>query len=281
MDWLPNDDAMKYFVRAILPRIRVSCPEVVLTIVGRKPFPSLTALGRNDPNIRVTGQVGDVRPYLGPEAVVIPLRIGGGTRLKVFEAVAMEKAVVSTSIGVEGLPIVNGTDVLVADEPDAFADAVVQLLQDRSRARPARPGGCGKGEGAVRVGAPWPPHSPRPVSWPEGGGRTSVNIRTRDRPMSQLRTRPMSMHSNSAFHEEARMRISVFGLGYVGCVSSACFSDHGHEVIGVDTNPLKVEIINDGRSPVVEPGVEDLIGRAVKDKRVRATTDATDARARQ
>ena len=73
------------------------------------------------------------------------------------------------------------------------------------------------------------------------------------------------------------MRISVFGLGYVGCVSSACFSDTGHEVIGVDTNPLKVEIINDGRSPVVEPGVEDLIGRAVKDRRVRATTDATDA----
>jgi GDP-mannose 6-dehydrogenase len=73
------------------------------------------------------------------------------------------------------------------------------------------------------------------------------------------------------------MRISVFGLGYVGCVSSACFSDSGHEVIGVDTNVLKVQIINDGRSPVVEPGVEDMIGRAVKDKRLRATTDATEA----
>ena len=73
------------------------------------------------------------------------------------------------------------------------------------------------------------------------------------------------------------MRISVFGLGYVGCVSSACFSDSGHEVIGVDTNALKVEIINGGRSPVVEPGVEDLIGRAVKDKQLRATTDATEA----
>ncbi|HKY73014.1 MAG TPA: UDP-glucose/GDP-mannose dehydrogenase family protein [Nitrospira sp.] len=73
------------------------------------------------------------------------------------------------------------------------------------------------------------------------------------------------------------MRISVFGLGYVGCVSSACFSDEGHEVIGVDTNGLKVQIINDGRSPVVEPGVEDLISRAVKEKRLRATTDAADA----
>ena len=73
------------------------------------------------------------------------------------------------------------------------------------------------------------------------------------------------------------MRLSVFGLGYVGCVSSACFSECGHEVIGVDTNALKVQIINEGRSPVVEPGVEDLIGRAVKDKQLRATTDATDA----
>ena len=136
MDWLPNDDAMKYFVRAILPRIRASCPQVILTIVGRKPFPSLTALSREDPNIRVTGQVDDVRPYLERAAVyVIPLRIGGGTRLKVFEAMAMEKAVVSTSIGVEGLPIVHGTDALVADEPDAFAHAVVRLLRDRAAAR--------------------------------------------------------------------------------------------------------------------------------------------------
>lgn len=73
------------------------------------------------------------------------------------------------------------------------------------------------------------------------------------------------------------MRISVFGLGYVGCVSSACFSDAGHDLIGVDTNALKVQMINDGRSPVVEPGVEDLISRAVKEQRLRATTDATDA----
>jgi glycosyltransferase involved in cell wall biosynthesis len=66
---------------------------------------------------------------------VIPLRIGGGTRLKVFEAMAMGKAIVSTSIGVEGLPIANGTEALVADEPDAFADAVIQLLRDRAFAR--------------------------------------------------------------------------------------------------------------------------------------------------
>jgi glycosyltransferase involved in cell wall biosynthesis len=66
---------------------------------------------------------------------VIPLRIGGGTRLKVFEAMAMGKSIVSTSIGVEGLPIANGTDALIADEPDAFADAVIRLLRDRAFAR--------------------------------------------------------------------------------------------------------------------------------------------------
>ena len=73
------------------------------------------------------------------------------------------------------------------------------------------------------------------------------------------------------------MKLSVFGLGYVGCVSLACFADQGDEVIGVDTNPVKVDIINEGRSPVVEPGVEDLIGRGVKEKRLRATMDPVEA----
>jgi len=73
------------------------------------------------------------------------------------------------------------------------------------------------------------------------------------------------------------MRLSVFGLGYVGCVSAACFSGAGHEVIGVDSNPLKVEVINGGRAPIVEPGVEDLIAAAVKDQRLRATTGVAPA----
>ena len=73
------------------------------------------------------------------------------------------------------------------------------------------------------------------------------------------------------------MRVSIFGLGYVGCVSAACLSEAGHEVIGVDSNPLKVEVINGGRSPIVEPGVEDLIAAAVKDQRLRATTDVASA----
>lgn len=73
------------------------------------------------------------------------------------------------------------------------------------------------------------------------------------------------------------MKISIFGLGYVGCVSAACFADKGHEVIGVDVNQVKADIINQGRCPIVEPGVEGIIEKAVKDKRLRATTDATEA----
>src|SRR5215831_4068176 len=77
--------------------------------------------------------------------------------------------------------------------------------------------------------------------------------------------------------EEGLMKLSVFGLGYVGCVSAACFSEAGHEVIGVDSNPLKVDLSSGGRSPIVEPGVEDLIAAAVKDRRLRATTDVASA----
>src|SRR5215217_4650567 len=78
-------------------------------------------------------------------------------------------------------------------------------------------------------------------------------------------------------HGGGFMKVSIFGLGYVGCVSSACLGDSGHEVIGVDMNPVKVQIINDGRSPVAEPGVDDLIGRAVKEQRLRATMDPLEA----
>lgn len=73
------------------------------------------------------------------------------------------------------------------------------------------------------------------------------------------------------------MKLSIFGLGYVGCVSAACFANDGDEVIGVDVNALKVDIINSGRSPIVEPGIEELIALAVKQGKLRATSDANDA----
>jgi polysaccharide biosynthesis protein PslH len=135
MDWLPNEDAMLFFCRETLPLIRLEEPDVTLSIVGRAPTPAVTALARQH-GVIVTGRVEDVRPYMRDAAVyVVPLRIGGGTRLKIFEAMAMAKAVVSTGVGAEGLPVTHGEHVWLADEPQTFARAVVSLLRDVDRRR--------------------------------------------------------------------------------------------------------------------------------------------------
>jgi sugar transferase (PEP-CTERM/EpsH1 system associated) len=134
MDWLPNEDAMLYFCRAVLPIIDAEEPATTVTIVGRAPTPAVRTLADDHANVRVTGRVDDVRPYMHEAAVyIVPLRIGGGTRLKIFEAMAMGKAVVSTTVGAEGLPVVDGTHVAIADRPDAFAHAVVALMRDPVR----------------------------------------------------------------------------------------------------------------------------------------------------
>jgi len=130
MDWLPNEDAIRYFTEQILPRVRQSVPNVKLTVVGRNPYPGLLELSKRDPAVIVTGRVDDVRPFMEEAAVyVVPLRIGGGTRLKIYEAMAMEKPIVSTSIGAEGLPVEDGQEIVLADTPETFADAVVKLIQ--------------------------------------------------------------------------------------------------------------------------------------------------------
>jgi glycosyltransferase involved in cell wall biosynthesis len=130
MDWLPNEDAILHFAHAILPLIRARMPDVTLTVVGRNPTPKLLALATEGCGITVTGSVPDVRPYLERAAAfVVPIRIGGGTRLKIYEAMAMGKAVVSTAVGAEGLPVTSGTDALLADDPQPFADAVLSLLE--------------------------------------------------------------------------------------------------------------------------------------------------------
>jgi sugar transferase (PEP-CTERM/EpsH1 system associated) len=131
MDWLPNEDAIRYFTERILPIIRRSVPDASLTVVGRNPYPSLLELSKRELSIRVTGRVDDVRPYMEKAAAyVVPLRIGGGTRLKIYEAMAMEKPVISTSIGAEGLPLRDGVELLLADTPESFAAAVVKALSD-------------------------------------------------------------------------------------------------------------------------------------------------------
>ena len=135
MDWLPNEDAIRYFTAQIMPLIEHAVPGVTLTVVGRNPYPSLVELSKRDPSVVVTGRVEDVRPFMEEAAVyIVPLRIGGGTRLKIYEAMAMEKAIVSTSIGAEGLPVIDGKDILLADTPEAFAEAVVSLIRQESSA---------------------------------------------------------------------------------------------------------------------------------------------------
>jgi glycosyltransferase involved in cell wall biosynthesis len=130
MDWLPNEDAMVYFCREILPRIRQAEPAASLSIVGRAPTPGVRKLAE-DHGVQVTGRVDDVRPHVAEASVyVVPLRIGGGTRLKIFEAMSMGKAVVSTAIGAEGLPVSDGHDIVISDDPARFADAVVRLMRD-------------------------------------------------------------------------------------------------------------------------------------------------------
>jgi sugar transferase (PEP-CTERM/EpsH1 system associated) len=135
MDWLPNEDGMLYFVREILPLIRQAEPDATLSIIGRAPTPAVKRLG-DENGIEVTGRVDDVRPHIAEGAVyVVPLRIGGGTRLKIFEAMSMARAVVSTTVGAEGLPVTPGRNIVIADDPAAFAHAVVDLIRDVGKRR--------------------------------------------------------------------------------------------------------------------------------------------------
>jgi polysaccharide biosynthesis protein PslH len=135
MDWLPNEDGMTYFCREILPKIRQAEPGATLSIIGRAPTPAVRKLAEI-PGVEVTGRVDDVRPHIARGSVyIVPLRIGGGTRLKIFEAMSMAKAVVSTTIGAEGLPVTNGRDIEIADDPSGFAQAVIRLIRDTDTRR--------------------------------------------------------------------------------------------------------------------------------------------------
>ena len=140
MDWLPNEDAILFFADEILPRIAARVPGITLTVVGRAPSARLRRHLEAQPAIRITGRVDDIRPYVDRASVyVVPLRIGGGTRIKIYEAMAMGKALVSTTVGAEGLPVTDGRHLALADKPEAFADAVVRLLDDHeSRHRMGR-----------------------------------------------------------------------------------------------------------------------------------------------
>ncbi|MBM4466396.1 MAG: glycosyltransferase [Chloroflexi bacterium] len=134
MDFRPNVDAALWFCREVLPLIQRKVPEVHFYIVGQSPHRRVLRLVE-DPAVTVTGYVDDVRPYIaGASVYVVPLRIGGGTRLKLLEAMAMGKAIVSTSLGCEGFEgLVSSRELAIADTPQEFARRVIELLDDAAR----------------------------------------------------------------------------------------------------------------------------------------------------
>jgi len=130
INYPPNADAILYFCKSILPLIRQRIPDVKFTVVGHSPPPEIEALHKS-PGVVVAGPVEDLAShYAEARACVVPLRAGGGTRLKILEAMAFGRPVVSTSIGCEGLEVVNGVHLLIADSPDEFAHQVTRLLSD-------------------------------------------------------------------------------------------------------------------------------------------------------
>lgn len=133
MDWLANIDAMKYMMEEIWPHLVANKPDIGMTVVGRSPPSSLVEMAQTlSPQMKFTGFVDDVRPYVRNASVfAIPLRVGGGTRIKVFEAMAVGCPVVSTSIGIEGLPLQDGKHYLRADTPSEFAAALLRVLHDK------------------------------------------------------------------------------------------------------------------------------------------------------
>ncbi len=129
MDWMPNIDGAAWFVREVLPLIHQRRPECTFAIVGRRPSAEVKRLAESDARIQVTGTVPDVRPWLfGSLVSIVPLRIGGGTRLKIYEAMAAKVPVVSTAIGAEGLDVTAGDNIQIADSPPDFAARCLALL---------------------------------------------------------------------------------------------------------------------------------------------------------
>jgi polysaccharide biosynthesis protein PslH len=136
MDWLPNIDGVLWFVREVLPLIQNRRPSCTLAIVGRTPPPKIAALADQAPGVTVTGTVPDVRPYLwGASVSVVPLRIGGGTRLKIYEAMAAKVPVVSTAVGAEGLHVNPPHDIRLGDTPEDFAERCLELLENADARR--------------------------------------------------------------------------------------------------------------------------------------------------
>jgi glycosyltransferase involved in cell wall biosynthesis len=131
MDWFPNREAMEYLARELWPALRSDDPGRRMTVIGRNPPTALLEAAQRDERLRVLGFVDDVRPHLSTAPIYLcPIRIGGGTRLKILDALAMSRALVSTGLGVEGLDLVDGVHYLRAETSDEFVAQIRRLEQD-------------------------------------------------------------------------------------------------------------------------------------------------------
>ncbi len=186
MDWMPNIDGVLWFVKRVLPQIRQQRPLCSFAIVGRRPAAAIRELASN-PLFRVTGTVADVRPYLWAGAVsVVPLRVGSGTRLKIYESMAAGIPVVSTTIGAEGLSVSSPENIRIADDAGGFARACLELLDNRDAHR-------------VQAIAAKSLVSER-FSWEVAATRFEEILRTSLHDRSTLATHPRSNSHLSHFH---------------------------------------------------------------------------------
>jgi len=134
MTWYPNKDAMIHFCSSLFPKIKAQVPQATMTVIGKKPAKEVLAIAKNDPAISVLGFVDDIRENMAKAQIyVVPIRIGGGTRLKILDALAMGKAIVSTAVGAEGIDVEHNKDIVIAANDKDFIDQVVALLTDLNR----------------------------------------------------------------------------------------------------------------------------------------------------
>ena len=131
MNAYPNEDAVIWFLKEIWPLLKKEVPDATFTIAGRNPTPRIKKFAKNDPSILVTGYVDDIRPFIAQaEVYICPIRDGGGTKLKILDAMAMGKIIVTTTIGAEGLGVIHERHVLIANDPKIFASQVLLVFNN-------------------------------------------------------------------------------------------------------------------------------------------------------
>ncbi len=134
MDWMPNIDGFWWFYRSVYPQVRKEVADVSFAVVGRRPGSDIVNVARSDKSVTISGTVEDVRSYVATgQLYIVPLRVGGGTRIKIYEAMAMRKCVLATSVGAEGLPVIDGEHIVLADSEKDFADRIKELLRDDNK----------------------------------------------------------------------------------------------------------------------------------------------------